>query len=173
LRGELATMLGTDPPFNVSIKKHARGRSARRFDEFRMASGEMSDQQYQEFSNAWLREAANNCIDGAVAYVFIDWRHERSIQDAAIAAGLHQKNLAIWVKPNGGQGSFYRSQHELVPIFKKGSAPHINSFELGQYGRSRTNVWSYSGGNALSANKPRFRSPPYNEARPHDRGRDA
>jgi DNA modification methylase len=150
MRGELATMLCADPPFNVSIRKHARSHSGRKFDEFAMASGEMSDKEYQEFSNNWVREAANNCLDGCISYIFSDWRHQRAIQDAAIAADLRQKNLAVWVKSHGGQGSFYRSQHELVSIFKKGAAPHINSFELGQHGRTRTNVWSYPGGNALN-----------------------
>jgi hypothetical protein len=90
MRGELATMLETDPPFNRSIKKHARSGSSAKFAEFKMASGEMSDRQYQEFSNDWLRQAADHCIDGAIAYVFIDWAHERAIQDAAIAAGLQR-----------------------------------------------------------------------------------
>ena len=46
-------------------------------------------------------------------------------------------------------GTFYRSRHELIFAFKNGMAPHINSFELGQHGRYRTNVWSYRGVNTL------------------------
>ena len=59
------------------------------------------------------------------------------------------KNLIVWVKDNGGMGSFYRSRHELIFTFKKGNAPHINSFELGQHGRYRTNVWQYKGVNTM------------------------
>ena len=37
----------------------------------------------------------------------------------------------------------YRSQHEMVLVFKNGKAPHRNNIELGKYGRYRTNVWNY------------------------------
>ena len=63
------------------------------------------------------------------------------------------KNLIVWVKDNGGMGTFYRSRHELIFAFKKGTAPHINSFELGQHGRYRTNVWQYRGVNTLEAGR--------------------
>jgi DNA modification methylase len=46
-------------------------------------------------------------------------------------------------------GSLYRSQHELVFVFKNGTAPHINNVELGRFGRSRSNVWNYAGVNAF------------------------
>ena len=50
-------------------------------------------------------------------------------------------------------GSFYRSRHELIFAFKYGTAPHLNSFELGQHGRYRTNVWEYRGVNTLKAGR--------------------
>jgi DNA modification methylase len=57
------------------------------------------------------------------------------------------------VKTNAGQGSFYRSQHEFVFVYKSGDAPHINNFELGQHGRNRSNVWTYAGVNAFRAGR--------------------
>ena len=63
------------------------------------------------------------------------------------------KNLMVWAKDNGGMGSFYRSRHELIFAFKSGTAPHINSFELGQHGRYRTNVWEYRGVNTLKSGR--------------------
>lgn len=63
------------------------------------------------------------------------------------------KNLIVWAKDNGGMGSFYRSRHELIFVFKKGTAPHINNFELGQHGRYRTNVWEYRGVNSRHGNR--------------------
>ncbi len=63
------------------------------------------------------------------------------------------KNLIVWAKDNGGMGTFYRSRHELIFAFKNGTAPHINSFELGQHGRYRTNVWQYRGVNTLKAGR--------------------
>jgi DNA modification methylase len=50
-------------------------------------------------------------------------------------------------------GSFYRSRHELIFVFKKGTAPHTNTFELGQHGRYRTNVWQYRGVNTMRAGR--------------------
>jgi DNA modification methylase len=49
--------------------------------------------------------------------------------------------------------SFYRSKHELVFVWKSGTASHINTFELGQYGRSRSNVWDYAGVNTLKSGR--------------------
>ena len=74
-----------------------------------------------------------------------------------LAAG-HQiydelKNLIVWAKDNGGMGTFYRSRHELIFAFKKGNAPHLNTFELGQHGRYRTNVWQYRGVNTMRAGR--------------------
>ena len=63
------------------------------------------------------------------------------------------KNLIVWAKDNGGMGTFYRSRHELIFAFKNGTAPHINTFELGQHGRYRTNVWQYRGLNTLKAGR--------------------
>ena len=47
-------------------------------------------------------------------------------------------------------GSLYRSQHELVWVFKSGREGHRNNVQLGQFGRYRTNVWNYPGVNSFS-----------------------
>ena len=73
--------------------------------------------------------------------------------DAGRKAIGELKNLIVWAKPNAGLGAFYRSQHELVFVFKKGTAPHVNTFGLGEHGRYRTNVWSYPGGSGFHANR--------------------
>ena len=58
-------------------------------------------------------------------------------------------NICIWAKTNGGMGSLYRSQHELVFVFKAGTDKHINNVELGKHGRNRTNLWTYAGINSF------------------------
>jgi DNA modification methylase len=63
------------------------------------------------------------------------------------------KNLCVWNKTNAGMGTFYRSKHELVFVWKSGSAPHINTFELGQHGRHRSNVWDYAGVTSIKPNR--------------------
>ena len=50
-------------------------------------------------------------------------------------------------------GSFYRSQHEFVFVFKNGTKPHINNVDLGRHGRHRTNVWDYAGVNTFGAGR--------------------
>jgi hypothetical protein len=59
-------------------------------------------------------------------------------------------NLCVWAKSNGGMGSFYRSAHELVFLFKNGTGSHRNNVQLGKFGRYRTNVWNYPGANSFS-----------------------
>jgi DNA modification methylase len=153
MRAETAMMVFTDFPYNVSVKTHARGRSRVAFEEFAMASGEMSVRQYQRFLEQVMEAIATRCIDGAIIYLCIDWRHLRQMLEAGELVFSELKNVVVWVKSNGGQGSFYRSQHELICVFKKGKAAHANSFELGQHGRTRTNVWPYAGVNSFKTGR--------------------
>jgi hypothetical protein len=83
----------------------------------------------------------------------MDWRHIGELTTAARSVLGDPKNLCVWVKDNGGMGTFYRSRHELIFAFKKGAAPHLNNFELGQHGRYRTNVWQYRGVNTLKTGR--------------------
>lgn len=77
----------------------------------------------------------------------------REVVDAGEAVFSKLKNLYVWNKTNGGMGSFYRFKRELVFVFKAGSAPHTNSFGLGDTGRYRTNVWDYAGISSLGAHR--------------------
>ena len=146
---ERAEMVFTDPPYNVRIDGHAGGLGKIRHREFAMASGEMSREQF----TAFLRQAMQNLVgystDGSIHFHCMDWRHLQEILRAGEEAYTELKNVCVWVKDNGGMGTFYRSRHELVLAFKNGRAPHINSFELGQHGRYRTNVWNYRGATAV------------------------
>jgi DNA modification methylase len=100
-----------------------------------------------------LGNAAAQARDGAIAFVCMDWRHMRELLDAGEDVFTELKNLCVWNKTNGGMGSFYRSKHELVFVFKVGTAPHTNGFGLGETGRYRTNVWDYAGISSLGANR--------------------
>jgi DNA modification methylase len=137
-----------DVPYNVKVADVV-GRGRVRHREFAMASGEMSDVQYGDFLRAALGNAAGMSRDGAVYFICSDWRHITEV----IAAGREVfgalLNLAVWVKTNAGQGSFYRSAHEMIPVFRVGKAPHLNNVELGRHGRNRSNVWKYPGVNTF------------------------
>ena len=141
-------MVFSDPPYNVPIDGNVCGTGRIRHDEFVMASGEMSSAEFTEFLGTVFRNLAAYSINGSIHFICMDWRHLREILDAARSC-YELKNLCIWNKDNAGLGSFYRSKHELVFVFKSGNGPHINNFGLGETGRYRTNVWDYPGGNTL------------------------
>ena len=146
-------MVFTDPPYNVPIDGNVGGSGSIRHREFAMASGEMSSAEFAAFLKAAFRNLADFSTDGSIHFICMDWRHMGEMQAAADGIYTELKNLLVWVKDNGGMGTFYRSRHELIFAFKKGTAPHINSFELGQHGRCRTNVWQYRGVNTLRAGR--------------------
>ncbi|MCW5726946.1 DNA methyltransferase [Parvibaculum sp.] len=148
-----ADMVFTDPPYNVPIDGHVGGSGAIRHREFLMASGEMSRAEFTDFLKTAFRNMASCSAEGSIHFICMDWRHLPEILASGEAVYSELKNLCVWVKDNGGMGSFYRSRHELVLVFKKGNAPHTNTFELGQHGRYRTNVWEYKGVNTLKAGR--------------------
>lgn len=151
--GERARMVFTDPPYNVRIDGHVGGSGRNKHREFAMASGEMSAVEFTAFLRTSFRNLAAVSLDGAIHYVCMDWRHMAEMLDAGEGVYSELKNLIVWVKDNGGMGTFYRSRHEMIFAFKVGTAPHVNSFELGQHGRYRTNVWQYRGVNTLRAGR--------------------
>jgi DNA modification methylase len=87
---------------------------------------------------------AKYSIDGSVHFHCMDWRHVAELLEAGWLAYTELKNICVWDKGSGGLGSFYRSCHEFVLVFKNGTAPHRNNMQLGQFGRNRTNVWHYA-----------------------------
>lgn len=137
----------------MPIDGHVSGLGRIKHREFALASGEMDETSFAAFLKESLGAAASQLNDGAIAYVCMDWRHMRELLDAGHAVFDELKNLCVWNKTNGGMGSFYRSKHELVFVFKKGSAQHINTFCLGETGRHRTNVWDYPGISSFGATR--------------------
>ena len=150
MEGDKAQIVVTDPPYNVPIAGHVCGKGKVKHQEFAMAAGEMSTAEFTAFLNRALSHTHDFSQDGAVHFYFMDWRHVREILDAAHPLFGQPRQLCVWAKDNAGMGTFYRSQHELVFVFKKGNAAHINNFELGQHGRYRTNVWTYPGVNTFT-----------------------
>ena len=149
LGDESASMIFTDPPYNVPIEGHVSGLGKVRHREFAMACGEMTSDQFRDFLESVFAQLARYSVDGAIHFVCMDWRHMGETLAAGQAVYQELKNLCVWAKTNGGMGTFYRSRHELVFVFKNGTGPHINNFELGQTGRYRTNVWQYAGVNSF------------------------
>lgn len=153
LGDDIAATVFTDPPYNVKIDGHVSGLGKHQHREFAMASGEMSEDEFIAFNEQYLMAMLPHLKDGAVLALCMDWRHLFELQSAVRSAGLRLLNLCVWRKSNGGMGSLYRSQHELVVIAKKGKAPHINNVQLGKFGRYRTNIWDYAGANSFGTNR--------------------
>jgi DNA modification methylase len=115
-----------------------------------MASGEMSPEAFTAFLSHGLGQIKRNLLAGGLAYLCMDWRHIRELTQAGDQQGLELKNLVVWDKGCGGMGSFYRSQHELIFVYKSGTAAHTNNVQLGRFGRNRTNVWAFPGINSFA-----------------------
>jgi DNA modification methylase len=142
---EKADMVFTDPPYNLRIPGHVSGLGRKRHGNFAEASGEMSVVEFTAFLRVSLEAMEQACRNGAIVYTCMDWRHLGELLTAGNAIFSELKNICMWKKSNAGKGAFYRSQHEMVLVWKIGDAPHINNFGLGDKGRHRTNVWSYPG----------------------------
>jgi DNA modification methylase len=151
--GRKASVVFTDPPYNVKIDGFVSGLGNTRHSEFAMASGEMTKDAFTAFLAEFIAALIPALHDGAILFVCMDWRHMGEVLDAGERNGLELKNLCVWTKSNAGMGSFYRSAHELVFVFKHGEAAHQNNFELGQHGRSRSNVWPYRGVNTFGRDR--------------------
>lgn len=140
-----------DPPYNVKIGGHAVAAGSHR--EFAMASGEMSEAEFRSFLSDTLGAAADVSRNGAAHFVCMDWRHMDSVWAVGTTLYGALLNLCIWNKSNAGMGSLYRSKHELIFVYRVGTASHLNMVELGKHGRNRTNVWDYASVNSMRGSR--------------------
>ena len=147
---ERATMVFTDPPYNVPIDGHASGLGGIHHRPFPMASGEMNKAEFTAFLVQACRNLAAFSDGGSLHYICMDWRHLEELLAAGADTYGELKNLCAWVKDNAGMGSLYRSQHELILVFKQRGGTHRNNVQLGQFGRNRSNVWHYPGVNSFA-----------------------
>jgi DNA modification methylase len=148
-----AAVVFTDPPYNVTIDGNVGnigGKGSVSYREFQMASGEMSPEQFITFLTTALELLSRYSSRGSVHFICMDWRHMGELLTAGNAVYDLLLNVCVWVKNTGGMGSFYRSRHELVFVFRNGEARHINNIQLGKFGRNRTNVWEYKSVNSTS-----------------------
>lgn len=148
-----AQLVFTDPPYNVPVDGHVCGLGKIHHREFAMAAGEMDEEGFTAFLGTVFLNLARFSQDGAVQFICMDWRHMGEMSVAGKDAYSSLMNICVWAKTNGGMGSLYRSQHELVFVFKAGTGRHINNVELGKHGRNRTNLWTYAGINSFGKNR--------------------
>ncbi len=149
MQGARAQAVFTDPPYNVPIDGHVCGSGQVKHREFAMAAGEMSSATFTDFLRSVFTNLVAASADGSIHFHCMDWRHMKEMLAAGEGSYSELKNLCVWAKTNGGMGSLYRSQHELVFVFKSGTGRHVNNVELGKNGRYRTNLWTYAGVNSF------------------------
>lgn len=145
MQGELAQIVITDSPYNCKIKGHVCGLGKTQHEEFAMASGEMTISEFAEFISKFMQNLIKFSVNGSLHYLFMDWAGLNTLLTQGKKHYTELKNIAVWNKLIGGMGAMYRSQHEMIPIFKNGKAKHQNHIQLGKNGRYRTNVWDYPG----------------------------
>ncbi len=150
MAGKKAGVVFVDPPYNVAIEGNVCGKGSVHHREFAMASGEMNEAEFVAFLSTGFRLLARHSTSGSVHFVCMDWRHIGELLAAGRQIYDDVLNVCVWVKDNGGMGSFYRSRHEFVFVFRNGKGPHRNNVMLGQYKRNRANVWEYPGTNTLA-----------------------
>lgn len=143
LGNDKAQMIFCDMPYNVKVQGNVT--KQKHHTEFAQASGEMNKSEFTNFLLKAMTLQARYSIEGSIHFQCMDWRHMSEMLEAGEGVYSELKNLCVWDKGTGGMGSLYRSQHELVFVFKNGIFPHINNVELGVHGRYRTNVWKYRG----------------------------
>ncbi len=135
-----ADIVITDSPYNVKIANNV---TTKQHPEFKMASGEMTEQEFSSFLENIFKNLVQFSKNGSIHFHFMDWRHILEINMAGLSAYSELKNICLWDKGTGGMGSLYRSQHEFCFVFKSGSEKYTNYIELRKNGRYRTNVWTY------------------------------
>jgi DNA modification methylase len=148
MNGALAAAIFCDPPYNLRARAIG-GRGRIRHPDFAIGSGEMHPAEFKKFLTGTLGNGIRVSTEGAVHFVCMDWRHIGDLIEVGRELYGSMLNLVVWNKTNAGQGSFYRSQHELIGVFRVGGEPHQNNVELGRYGRNRSNVWTYPGVNTF------------------------
>lgn len=145
LNGRTANVCFVDPPYNVKVDGFISGKGQHRHREFVQGAGELSTDEYFALLRDSLFVLKACCVPTALVYACIDWRHVMEMTVAGRACDMPLYTICVWTKTNGGMGGIYRSQHELICVFRAGAASPLNNVELGRHGRNRTNVWSYAG----------------------------
>lgn len=160
LDGKLANMVFIDPPYNVKIQGHVCGAGQIKHKEFAFASGEMDEVEFTSFLKKAIENISKYSVESSVHYICLDWRHIYELLSASRDIYSKMLNMVVWSKKNGGMGSFYRSQHELIFVFQNGKGSHVNNIELGKHGRYRTNVWQYAGVNSFGKEQDNLKMHP-------------
>lgn len=149
LQGDQAKVTVSDPPYGVKINGHVSGLGKNNHREFVQGSDKVTKKELKKLLKKSTRQFLENSQDGALIYLWMDWRGIELLLLICRKLGLTLINLCVWGKTSPSMGSYYRSQHELCAVLRVGRASHQNNVELGIHGRSRSNLWSAPGMNSF------------------------
>lgn len=164
LDDEKAQIVFTDSPYNISVSKIG-GKGKVKHSEFKMGVGELSSEQFTDFLKKIMENLCEYSEENSVHYLCMDWRNVFEMMSASKDVYSKMLNLLVWAKTNGGQGSFYRSKHELIFVFQNGTGSHINNIDLGKHGRYRCNVIECAGINSFGKEQNNLKMHP--TVKPH------
>ncbi len=137
--GATAHLLAADPPFGTSVAAISRSHQ-----EWKEGSG-MNEAQSITFFEEFLQAGLTATRDGALVYLFIDWKGLFPLLTAIRSVGLQQKTLCTWDKQSAGMGGLYRNQAEHIVVAKHGKAKSIDNVRLGAKRNGRSTIWSVPG----------------------------
>ncbi len=149
LDGRLAQLVLSDVPYNLSGKTIS-GSGKIKHGDFIQGAGEMSRAEFTRFLTSAMRCMRGASIDGSIHMIFMSWHYLLEMLRAGAIVYDELKAICTWIKQQGGQGAFYRSQTEFIAVFKNGDEKHINNIMMGRFGRNRTNAWNYAGMNTAT-----------------------
>lgn len=153
MRGEKSRLVFTDPPYNLPSNTFS-GKGKNQHTDFKMGGGEMTDSEFVDFLTEIFDVSKQYTVEGGIVYLCMDFRHAWHVceagnrifgkQDNKNKSGNHYtpKQMVVWNKSQAANGSFYRAKHELVFIYKNGTAKHKSYLALAD--RYRPNVWDYA-----------------------------
>ena len=118
------TVVG-DPPYCSGGRQQAQARGIIEKASDRESDWFITDMMGSDSYVWWIREIAGELIakadHGAHAYLFTDWRQYTNVVTACETKGWSLRNVVVWDKAKGGaMGSFWRNNHEWIPVLCKG-----------------------------------------------------
>lgn len=91
----LVQMVITDPPYNVAISGHVCGSGKVHHDDFVMASGEMTEDEFEAFLVAFVHNLIDVSDDGSVHCIFMDRRHIDDLE--RVCRRMFWSNQRAWI----------------------------------------------------------------------------
>jgi hypothetical protein len=143
LGAKLAQMVITEPWFKIAPQRSGMARDRGQSREVD-ARGESLSSNYATLVAEFMRLVVGHSQNGSIHFLFLDWPRIADLLAAARPIYAEWKDLLVWNKGKAGHGSFYRPQHQLIAVFKSGTAAHIANTGVAGQGRVRSNVLDYA-----------------------------